>query len=371
MPAQPQPVAIQSRGGRQPQPVGLDRALAHLAGAQHGVVSRSQLLEVGFSPKAITDRLGRGGLHSLHRGVYAVGHRALASHGRWLGAVLACGPDAVLSHRSAAALWDLRPTTRTAIDVIAPRTRHRRSGINLHLPRCLEPRHRTEHNGIPCTTVARTLADLGAVIDHTAVERAWHRAEMLGLLDVRAVEQTLGSGHGRRGAGHLRKLLDECRADQITRSELEERFLTLCRRASLPPPEVNTRIEASGTTYEVDFLWRTRHLVAETDGWGPHRTHSAFEADRRRDADLLVAGFRVVRFTWRQITRNAESVVATLRPPRRLNVLRPGRCPRRPGRQRLGSVTGEHPSRVARETSVAHAELRSGRRPVTRRRRES
>src|SRR6478672_2438262 len=115
MPAQPQPVAVRSRGGTQPQPVGLDRALARLAGAQHGVVSRSQLLEVGFSPKAITDRLGRGGLHSLHRGVYAHGHRALAWHGRWLGAVLACGPDAVLSHRSAAALWDLRPTTRTAI----------------------------------------------------------------------------------------------------------------------------------------------------------------------------------------------------------------------------------------------------------------
>jgi very-short-patch-repair endonuclease len=313
MGAQPQPVAIESRGGRQPQPVALDQALARLAGAQHGVVSRPQLLEVGFSPKAITDRLARGGLHSLHRGVYAVGHRALAPHSRWLAAVLACGPDAVLSHRSAAALWDLRPTARAAIDVIGPRTRHRRHGINLHLPRCLEREHRTEHNGIPCTTVARTLADLGAVVDHTAIARAWHRAEMLGLLDVRAVEHTLGSGRGRQGAQHLRKLLDESRADRITRSELEERFLTLCLDAGVPRPAVNTRIEANGTTYEVDFLWRTRDLVAETDGWGPHRTHSAFEADRRRDADLLVARFRVVRFTWRQITRNADSVVATLR----------------------------------------------------------
>jgi very-short-patch-repair endonuclease len=309
---QSQPVAIWSRGGTQSQPVALDRALARLAGAQHGVVARSQLLDVGFSPKEVTDRLARGMLQSLHHGVYAVGHRALAPHGRWLAAVLACGPDAVLSHRSAAALWDLRPTTRTAVDVIAPRTRHRRSGINLHLPRCLQPEHRTEHNGIPCATVARTLADLGAVVNHTAVERAWHRAEMLGLLDVRAVEQVLGSGHGRHGAQHLRKLLYESRADQITRSELEERLLTLCVDAGLQRPEVNARIEANGTTYEVDFLWRDQRLVAETDGWGPHHTRDAFESDRRRDADLLVGGLRVVRFTWRQITRNPGAVVRTL-----------------------------------------------------------
>jgi very-short-patch-repair endonuclease len=108
-------------------------------------------------------------------------------------------------------------------------------------------------------------------------------------------------------------LLDEQSADQITRSELEERFLMLCRDADLPRPAVNTRLAANGATYEVDFLWRAQRLVAETDGWGPHRTHSAFEADRRRDADLLVAGLRVVRFTWRQITREPESVRATVR----------------------------------------------------------
>jgi putative AbiEi antitoxin of type IV toxin-antitoxin system/uncharacterized protein DUF559 len=284
-----------------------------LAGTQHGVVSRSQLLEIGFNREAINQRVHEGRLYPVHRGVYAVGHRALASSGRLLAAVLSYGPDAVLSHRSAAALWDLRPTARAEIDVIAPRTRHRRRGINLHLPRCLEPEHRTEHNGIPCTTVARTLADLGAVVDRTAMERAWHRADMLGLLDARAVEQALGRGHGRPGARHIRTLLAEHRGDQITRSELEDRFLTLCLNANLPPPAVNTRIEANGTTYEVDFLWRTNRLVAETDGWGPHRTQRAFEADRRRDADLLVAGLRVVRFTWRQITRNQGAVVGTLR----------------------------------------------------------
>jgi very-short-patch-repair endonuclease len=128
-----------------------------------------------------------------------------------------------------------------------------------------------------------------------------------------AVQDALSHGRGRRGAGALRSLLAEHGPDQITRSELEERFLTLCREADLPRPAVNTRVEANGTTYEVDFFWRAHQLIAETDGWGPHHTRAAFEADRRRDADLLLAGFRVVRLTWRQITREPGAVAATLR----------------------------------------------------------
>ena len=136
---------------------------------------------------------------------------------------------------------------------------------------------------------------------------------MLDLLDVRHVEHALAGGRGRRGAGLVRTLLAEDNSDGITRSELEERFLALCGDAGLPRPAVNARIEANGTAYEVDFLWRAHQLVVETDGWGPHHTRDAFEADRRRDADLLVAGLRVVRFTWRQITREPGAVAATLR----------------------------------------------------------
>jgi very-short-patch-repair endonuclease len=270
-------------------------------------------MALGFTERAVHNRVDRGGLQPLYRGVYAAGHRALTVHGRWLAAVLACGPDAVLSHRSAAALWDLRPTTRPIIDVTAPRTRHRRPGIDLHHARCLEPQQRTEHRRIPTTTVARTLVDLAGVLDNRGIERAWQRAEMLDILDVAAVRGVLGTGHGRRGAGRLKALLLDDAVEVITRSELEERFIALCRAASLPLPEVNTRIDANGTTYEVDFLWRDRRLVAETDGWGPHRTRAAFESDRRRDADLLIAGFRVVRFTWRQITREPVAVATTLR----------------------------------------------------------
>jgi hypothetical protein len=122
----------------------------------------------------------------------------------------------------------------------------------------------------------------------------------------------VSNGRGRRGAGALRSLLAEHAPDHITRSGLEDRFLTVCLDAGLPLPEVNTRIEANGTTYEVDFLWRAQRLVAETDGWGPHNTRDAFETDRRRDAALLVAGLRVVRFTWRQITREPGDVAETL-----------------------------------------------------------
>ena len=248
----------------------------------------------------------------LHRGVYAVGHGVLRPEGRWLAAVFACGPGAVLSHRSAAALWDLRPATRPTIDVTAARTRVGRPGIDLHLSRCLEPHHRTEHKRIPTTTVARTLVDLAGVVERTGIEGAWRRAEMLALLDVQAVQDALSNRRGRRGAGALRSLLAEHAPDHITRSGLEDRFLTVCLDAGLPLPEVNTRIEANGTTYEVDFLWRAQRLVAETDGWGPHHTRVAFETDRRRDAALLVAGLRVVRFTWRQIAREPGDVAATL-----------------------------------------------------------
>ncbi|MDX6674338.1 MAG: hypothetical protein QOH11_1756 [Solirubrobacteraceae bacterium] len=166
--------------------------------------------------------------------------------------------------------------------------------------------------GIPCTSVARTLVDLASVIGTAGVERAWRRAAMLGLLDVRAVERARGNGRGRRGAGILRSLLADAGVDGITRSELEERFLALCRAASLPPPEVNTRIEANGATYEVDFLWRAQRLVVETDGWGPHHTRDTFEADRRRDAALLVAGLQLVRFTWRQVSREPSTVASTV-----------------------------------------------------------
>ena len=147
------------------------------------------------------------------------------------------------------------------------------------------------------------------------LERALDQAEIRGVFDRRALGRVLGRHSTRRGAAALRALLDQYAvADGLTRSELEERFLALCVRSDLPRPELNVPLFlADGDTAVVDALWRRERLVIETDGRATHATGAAFERDRRRDAQLLLAGFAVVRFTWHQVTQDAPYVVATLR----------------------------------------------------------
>jgi Transcriptional regulator, AbiEi antitoxin len=180
-----------------------DAELARLAAEQHGVVALRQLPELGLSSSAVRSRVASGRLHRVHRGVYAVGHRVLGVEGRWIAAVLACGRDAVLSHRSAAALWSLRPTTRTAIDVTVPRrVGLSRPGIDVHRATGLEPGDLTRVRGVPCTTVARTLVDLAEVIDRRELARACEQAEVLRRFDARALEGALARTTGRHGARH-------------------------------------------------------------------------------------------------------------------------------------------------------------------------
>lgn len=292
-----------------------DRALGRLAARQHGVVALSQLRELGLSASAVRSRVAAGRLHPLHRGVYAVGHPLVTMEGRWLAAVLACGPGAVLSHRSAAALWGLRPTARATIDVTAPRRAGRkRDGIAVHSDATLAPADCGSARTIPCTTPARTLLDLAATVDRQALERACDRAEVLRLMDIRAVHELLVRAPGRCGAPLLRSVLGEQdRHPELTRSELEERFLALCRHAGLPRPEVNVRVEVASEGVEVDFVWRTRGLIVETDGHATHGTRRAFERDRERDRHLMLAGWRVVRFTWCDVSRSPAEVASTLR----------------------------------------------------------
>lgn len=265
------------------------------------MVSRTQLAEVGLGPGAIRHRARSGGLHPLHRGVYAVGHRRLTFRAHLWAAVLACGgPEAaVLSHRAAAALWDLMPVPSGAIDVTTLRESRSTSAIRVHRPR-LPPDPQTL-DGLPVTTVARTLRDLAPVLSTHRLERLCHRAEHL--LDAAAPE--LGRGPKLRSA--LATLA--ARAPDVTRSELEERFLALVAGAGLPRPEVNVRVAG----HEVDFLWRARRLVVETDGAATHLNASAFERDRRRNAELGVTGLRVVRFTWRALADDPQRVLATMR----------------------------------------------------------
>jgi predicted transcriptional regulator of viral defense system len=291
-----------------------EQAVGRLAAGQHGVVSLSQLRSLGLSASAVRSRVAAGRLHRLHRGVYAVGHPVLTIEGRWLAAVLACGPDAVLSHRSAAALWDLRPSARTAIDVSTPsRAGRSRAGIDVHRAGALRPADTTRTRGVPCTTVARTLLDLAGVIDRRALGRACERAELLRILDAQGLHDVLARAMGRRGAPVLRAILTgEQLSQPPTRSELEERFLALCTAAGVPRPRANAWMDLDGAAIEVDFIWPAHGLIAETDGYTTHGTRRAFERDRQRDQRLLLAGWRVVRFTWRQITQEPARVADTL-----------------------------------------------------------
>ncbi len=296
--------------GAPARPGHLDRALARVAARQHGVVSRQQVEALGLGRGALARRIESGRLHRLHRGVYAFGHAALRVEGRWLAAVLAGGPGAVLSHRDAAALWELRSDGRALIDVTTPaRTRERIAGVTLHRTRRLAPEEVTVLRGVPVTTVSRTLLDLAEAVPKRQVERAFDQADVLGLLDAAEIAVTLARNPGRRGLVALDELLRaHDRHPTLTRSELEERFLALVRQAALPEPEINVPLGR----YIADFLWREPRLVVETDGRAYHTTRAAIERDRRRDADLLVAGYRTFRVMNRQVVASPAWVIDRL-----------------------------------------------------------
>jgi hypothetical protein len=275
----------------------LDRALAELADRQWGVVSLAQLRALGIGARAVQQRAAAGRLHRIHRGVYAVGHRALRADGHRLAAVLACGPGAVLSHRSAAAHWELLATSQERIDVTAPRSRQGVPGIRLHTSRSLDAQDTTKHEGIPITTVHRTLLDLAATARDDQLERALAQAMYLQLYDHRAIDAVIARSNGHRGT---KILADATKQEpQITKSMWEIRMLALVRGAGLPEPRCNEALHAPdhGVCYP-DFYWPAYDLIVETDGWEAHRTLAAFRSDRAKDAALTAAGYKVLRFTW-------------------------------------------------------------------------
>jgi very-short-patch-repair endonuclease len=265
-----------------------DHTIAKVAARQHGVVSTVQLREAGLDRSAVKRRALAGRLHSIHRGVYAVGHLRLSAEGRWMAAVLACGVGAVLSHRAAAAAWRLLPDQPGApVDISVPSDtgKKARRGIRLHRRPSLDPKAVTRHRGILVTTPACTIADLAKVAPPVDVRRARRQAAMLGFPIAGESE------------------------DDATRSELEALFLKLCRRHRLPAPEVNVRIAG----ILVDFLWRECRLVVETDGYRYHRGRVSFEDDRARDLRLRSHGFDVVRLTYDQVTRQPRGTADVLR----------------------------------------------------------
>ncbi len=225
-----------------------------------------------------------------------------------MAAVLACGSGAVLSYRSAAALWRIRPSARGRIDVTLPRSVAARPGIEPH--RCrIRSDETTVESGIPVTTAARTLLDLASVLDRRQVARAWREVDLLELAGALSVADLVGRHPRRRGTHTIGALLaDRQIGIAITRSELEDRFLEFLRSVGVPRPQVNVPVEG----LEVDCVWRGHGLIAELDGRRFHRTHDAFERDRARDRVLQTAGWRVIRITWRQLHLQPERLASDL-----------------------------------------------------------
>jgi len=286
-----------------------ERRLAALAERQHGVVARRQLLAAGLSIRTIERRIESRRLWIVHRGVYASGHAKLSLRGGWMAAVLAYGEGALLSHRSAAALWGLmRP--RGSADVTAGHGtgRHGRRGIAVHVARLGEA-DRAVVEGIPATTVARTLFDLAEAVDEVRLERALEEADRLGLLELRQLREVCDRSPGRRALRPVRRLIDAAREPERVRSPLEQRFADFCRACGLPPPVTNVEILGS----EVDAFWPAQRVIVEVDGFGFHRHRAAFERDRARDAARQAAGYRVVRLTHRRLQREAGVVAGELR----------------------------------------------------------
>jgi hypothetical protein len=289
----------------------IDAELARLAGRQHGVVATRQLSALGLARGGVAARARAGRLHRVHRGVYAVGHTVLTVNGRRMAAVLAAGPGAVLSHASAAALWDIRPTSATRIDVSVRSAggRAKRPGLRIHRTPTLQTDEITAHQGIRVTSPARTLLDLASSLPRRALERALDEAEIRELYDRRALEAVALAHAGEHGARALAEALAHDGDPVLTDSELEEIMLGLCDEQQLERP--TPRAWVAGL--RVDFLFAASRLVVETDGYRYHRTRRAFERDRERDAILARAGYRTLRFTHRQLTREPALVAETIR----------------------------------------------------------
>ena len=270
---------------------------------QHWVVEHSQLLAAGLSASAIEHRRRTRRLHTIWPGIYAVGRADLTDRGRWLAAVLAAGPGALLSHQSAAALWGLIEPTNETIHVSVPGHRVRLDGIRPHRRSPMPPG--TTAEAIPATTPLFTLLDLASVLDLRALERAVTQADRLRLVDPPQLEALVDEHRRRRGIKKLRLIVGSfARTD----SDLERRFLRLAERAGLETP----RTQASVCGFRVDFFWPDLRLVVETDGLTYHRSAVQQGRDRERDQVLTAAGLTCLRFTNAQVRREQRHVIETL-----------------------------------------------------------
>jgi hypothetical protein len=286
-----------------------ERRLAAIATRQDGLVARPQLIALGFTRREIERRIASGSLIVLFRGVYAVGHRALGDRAWMRAAILTAGSDALLASSTAARAWDLVPHLARPLHVLVPGRQPRsRPGLRVHTVGALDPRDRRVHDGLPLTSPARTLLDLAAVEPPDALARATREGRVrwnVGDADLDAASVRAGSRHP--GVRRLHAVVATADAAP-TRSQLERAMLGLVDEAGLPRPLVNG---LDGRDV-VDFTWPEQRVVVEVDGWHAHGDRRAFEDDRARDAARQARGQVVLRFTWRQVTRERMRVAARI-----------------------------------------------------------
>ncbi|MBJ7330184.1 MAG: DUF559 domain-containing protein [Solirubrobacteraceae bacterium] len=278
-------------------------------------MSREQLLELGFGPGAIDHRKAVGRLHLVSRGVYAVGHTHTCGHAANWTALLACGPEAVLSHRSAAAAWGVLPWPATIVQLTVPNQRgrtRRREGIRVHRG-SVPDTERARRGGFPVTSLARTFLDLAATEPPRVVEQALDSAETQRNFDMRAIDALAPEGSTRPGAAAFRAVLaTHLPGTTITKSDLEEAMLSLCRRHRLPRPVFNAYVEG----WEVDVVWRAERLCVEVQSTRYHATSQRIARDAEKEADLMAAGWAVLHVADRHVLhepdRVADRVLAVL-----------------------------------------------------------
>lgn len=287
-----------------------DLRILEIAARQHGAVGRRQLREAGVSAGAIGHRLRTGTLRAAHRGVYVTGPTTPAYQAE-AAALLACGDDAVLTHRTAGGMLGIVVERRAEepVEVTGPRTlRGPRSGVRLHRLGPLPAEEVDRRHGLAVSTAARTLLDLAALLGPYDLERALARAERRELTTLDEVRAVAERHPGRRGCGRLRTLLDDVAEPAFTRSSPELLLLSMLRGAGVPRPRANAVIAGM----EVDFLFPEHRLAVEIDGFAFHRQRPAFEDDRSRSAALAARGIMVLRFTPRQLAKEPDRVLARL-----------------------------------------------------------
>lgn len=293
---------------------GDDRGIAELARRQYGLVSRGQLLHQGWTKEEIDWRVRAGRMHRVHDGVYAVGHKVMPRQGLWMAAVLASGPEALLSHQTAAALWGIRGYSGGVIHVIVPHKSTSTKRIRRHFS-LVPADERAEHERIPVTSAHRTIFDLAASEDADSVVAMIKEAEYLNRWDRLSLPDLLERYPGKRGSRNIRFALERLEEEPAgrRRSWLEERFAPFLRRHHLPLPRFNDWILLGPKRYQVDCHWPDLRQIGELDGWEGHSTRSAFQDDRARDRALRVAGYSVIRLTWAQLDSEPTQVAADLR----------------------------------------------------------